>query len=222
MIILANIQDFAQKNPPRIAFIHAAQSLIDTERPENLSVRNIAKKAGFHNSTIYLYFDGLDHLICLSTMKYMSEYNEALAKLGLEHKPPADVFFETWHYFCKNIFQRPFVFRYFFFGKYAGQLSRIMREYYDLFPEEEKIHTSNDIREMYYADNLEARSSRIMYPLIGTEGYRVTEDNLHLCNTIIVTYFETLLKRKCDDPDLDNEMLYEELARVMTLIVKKI
>ncbi len=222
MIILANIKDDDQKRRTRIAFIHAAQSLIDTEKPENLSVRKIAEKAGFHNSTTYLYFEGLDHLICLSTMKYMSEYNEALARLSMESLSPPDVFFETWHYFCKYIFQRPYIFYYFFFGKYSRQLSRIMREYYDLFPEEEKTHTSADIREMYYADDLEARSSRIMFPLIGLDDYRITKDNLHLCNTIIVNYFETLLKRKCEQPDLDNEQLYQELAQVMTLIIKKV
>ena len=45
-----------------IRFIEAARELIDQEGLESLSIRKIAEKAGFHNSTIYLYFRDMDHL----------------------------------------------------------------------------------------------------------------------------------------------------------------
>ena len=38
-----------------IRFIEAAEELIDEHGIDNVSVRKIADKAGFHNSTIYLY-----------------------------------------------------------------------------------------------------------------------------------------------------------------------
>ena len=47
-----------------IRFIEAARELIDQEGLESLSIRKIAEKAGFHNSTIYLYFRDMDHLSC--------------------------------------------------------------------------------------------------------------------------------------------------------------
>ena len=56
-----------------IRFIEAARELIDQEGLESLSIRKIAEKAGFHNSTIYLYFRDMDHLVMLATRKHFTD-----------------------------------------------------------------------------------------------------------------------------------------------------
>ena len=42
--------------------------MIESEGLENISVRKIAQKAGFHNSTIYLYFEDLDQLAMFASL----------------------------------------------------------------------------------------------------------------------------------------------------------
>ena len=65
-----------------IRFIEAAEELIDEHGIDNVSVRKIAEKAGFHNSTIYLYFKDVNELILLASMKHFNEYSKALARLS--------------------------------------------------------------------------------------------------------------------------------------------
>ena len=60
---MAEFEKDEQKAKNAICFIKATQELLDTEGIEKLSIRKIAEKAGFHNSTIYLYFKDIQHLI---------------------------------------------------------------------------------------------------------------------------------------------------------------
>ena len=75
-----------------IRFIEAARELIDQEGLESLSIRKIAEKAGFHNSTIYLYFRDMDHLVMLATLKHFTDYSRSLARLSRQNLPPLDNF----------------------------------------------------------------------------------------------------------------------------------
>ena len=47
------IQNEELKIQNKIRFIEAAQALIDEDGLEKISIRKIAERAGFHNSTIY-------------------------------------------------------------------------------------------------------------------------------------------------------------------------
>ena len=70
---IMNVNDIeadAQKRQKRIQFINAAKELIDLEGFQSVSIRKIAQRAGFHNSTLYLYFQDLNQLLMLASMKY--------------------------------------------------------------------------------------------------------------------------------------------------------
>ena len=67
-----------QKRQNARTFINAAQEMIESEGLENISVRKIAQKAGFHNSTIYLYFEDLDQLAMFASLKYFCLYGNFL------------------------------------------------------------------------------------------------------------------------------------------------
>lgn len=67
-----------QKRKNGIAFVEATQALIDSEGLERISIRKIADKAGFHNSTIYLYFKDVNQLILLASLKHFNEYSKKL------------------------------------------------------------------------------------------------------------------------------------------------
>ena len=75
-----------QKRQNTIRFIEATQELIETDGLKNLSIRKIADKAGFHNSTIYLYFkdkyDIRNKLIAHKTHELFHA-----AKLALDREP---------------------------------------------------------------------------------------------------------------------------------------
>ena len=47
---------------------------------DKISIRKIAKRAGYNSATIYYYFEDLEHLILFASIRYLREYTSALAK----------------------------------------------------------------------------------------------------------------------------------------------
>ena len=76
------------KRQNTICFIETTRSLIDDIGVKNISIRKIAEKAGFHNSTIYLYFKDVDELILLASLKHFKGYSAALAENTKKHCTP--------------------------------------------------------------------------------------------------------------------------------------
>ena len=205
------------KQQKRIRFIHAAQELIENEDLEKVSIRKIAEKAGFHNSTIYLYFEDVDQLILLSSLKYFNEYSKALSELSTKDLTPLETFIKIWNFFVQTVFRKPKIFYNFFFGKHSENLTRIMKQYYELFPEEQEEY-SPEIEDMYYGQNIHERCLRVLELLIGTDT-RVNEETIGLINDINVSYFKYLLEQKCQNPSLDSDILKDKLLKMLHFII---
>lgn len=206
------------KQQNMIRFVEAAQELIETEGIKKLSIRKIAEKAGFHNSTIYLYFKDINQLIMLASMKYFAEYSRTLAKFSQKNLTPAENFSAVWDIFGKTAFEKPEIFYNFFFGKHSKYLTPVIQKYYELFPEEKDSYSSDVIEQMYYGKNIEERCLKLLEPFIDMEGNSVTKENYQTINKITVCCLHYLLKQKCDIPELDAEALNNELLNMVTHI----
>lgn len=205
------------KQQNMIRFIEAAQELIDTEGLKKVSIRKIADKAGFHNSTIYLYFRDVDQLILLASLKHFTEYSKALSELSTKNLSASETFLYIWEFFADTIFNEPEIFFNFFYGKHSDDLSSIMRQYYELFPNEKSSY-SKGIEEMYYGKNIHERCMKILLPIV-SENNHLTDDNLDMVNDIIVSYLKALLEQKCQNPELNSDMLKKKLLRAIRYIV---
>lgn len=205
-----------QKRMNTIRFIDAARQLIDSDGLEQVSIRKIADKAGFHNSTIYLYFKDLDQLIMLASVKYFREYSQALAKESQKKRHPADNFTAVWSIFAHSIFKKPQIYYNFFFGKRSSNLQDIMNTYYDIFPEERE-NLSEELESMYFGRNIYERSLKILEPMI-QENTAVTSENLRIINETIVSYCKYKLELKCIDESLDSLKLTADILDVIHLV----
>ena len=201
-----------------IRFIEAAQELIDETGVENVSIRKIAERAGFDNSTIYLYFKDVNHLIQLASMRHFEEYSQSLAELSAKGASPKENFIQIWTYFCQTVFKNPNLFYQFFFGKYSDNLTPIMKRYYELFPDK-RYTFSEDIEEMFFGKNIQERCLKLLIPLIGTEGVRVNYDNLEIVNNIMVGYLKDVLDQKRHNQDLSSDELTEQTLAALQYIV---
>ena len=215
---MAECEKDEQKAKNAICFIKATQELIDTEGLDKLSIRKIAEKAGFHNSTIYLYFKDLQHLILLASLKHFAEYNHTLAEYSRQQRSPEESFFAIWEAFGKTVLQNPPIFYNFFFGKYSQNLTPIIRQYYELFPEEKKEY-SKEIESMYYGNSIQERCLQILAPLADHTTVRVTSDNMELVNSIIVSCLKDLLQQKCENPALDSQQLNANFLSMLSYII---
>ena len=215
---MAECEKDEQKAKNAICFIKATQELIDTEGLDKLSIRKIAEKAGFHNSTIYLYFKDLQHLILLASLKHFAEYNHTLAEHSRQQRSPEESFFAIWEAFGKTVLQNPPIFYNFFFGKYSQNLTPIIRQYYELFPEEKEEY-SKEIESMYYGNSIQERCLQILAPLADHPTVRVTSDNMELVNSIIVSCLKDLLQQKCENPALDSQQLNANFLSMLSYII---
>lgn len=200
-----------------VCFIEAAQELIDTEGPDQVSVRKIAAKAGFHNSTIYLYFKDVDQLVMLASLKYFEQYSKALARQSLKNVSYPENFLAIWSFFGETVFAQPQIFYNFFFGKHSEDLTDVIKLYYELFPEEKEEY-STEIESMFYGRNITERCLRLLEPMT-KEKTSVTEDNLELVNDIIVNCLKGLLEQKLQNPQMDEKALNERLLDMIVYTV---
>ena len=205
------------KQQNRIRFIHAAQELIESEGPQNASIRKIAEKAGFHNSTIYLYFEDVDQLILLASLKYLNEYSMALSELSAKNLKPFENFMTIWSFFARTVFGRPQIFYNFFFGKHSDNLTEVIKLYYELFPNEQGIYTP-EIEDMYYGQNITERCLKVL-AMLKDSNTRVNKENIELINDIIVGYIKYLLEQKCQNPSLDSDILTDKLLKMLKFML---
>lgn len=199
-----------------IRFINATRMLINESGLEYLSIRKIAEKSGFHNSTIYLYFEDLDQLIMLASMKYFREYSHSLEVHSKKAASATENFRVIWELFIDTIMANPFVFYNFFFGRRSDNLEEIMRMYYDIFPEE-RDQFSAEIESMYFGKNIMERSLNLLKSLINESGL-VTDETLIMINEIIVSYCKYKLMQKCQTPSADSITLKTDILNVITFV----
>lgn len=207
-----------QKKQNTIRFIEAAQVLIDEIGLKQVSIRKIAEQAGFHNSTIYLYFKDIDELILLASLKHFNGYSTALANQSKEENSPYESFLAIWKFFAQSAFEKPEIFYNFFFGKHSENLTDVFERYYELFPDEKTIYRV-DIRSMYFGRNIYERCRLILKPLLGEPEIRMTEENLDMINDVTVGYLKYLLEQKCQDPKIPAESLSKKLLSMIKYMI---
>lgn len=198
-----------RKKQNLINFIHATQQLMETEDIDNVSIRKIASKTNFHNSTIYLYFEDLDQLIMLASVKYFTEYSHALMLHGQKYTPPNENFIDIWSLFIDATLKKPKIFYNFFFGSKSGHLQDFLIQYYELFPEEQHL-LPEMLKTMYYGENITYRCLELLRTLTSAENL-VQEANLSIVNEIIVSFFKYKLEQKCHNPALDCAQIKQEI-----------
>lgn len=210
-----DIAEIKKKNT--MIFINVVQVMLEQEKLEKISVRKIAEKAGFHNSTIYLYFEDIDQLIMLASMKYFQEYSYRLELQSQKDRTAEEDFFSIWGLFFDTILKKQYLFYNFFFGKHSSDLEKIMKLYYDIFPEERR-QFSADIETMYFGKNISERSLSLLNALISGQNH-VIADNLNMLNEIIVSFCKYKLEQKCQNPQMDSEQIKEEFLRAMAHVI---
>ena len=206
-----------KKKETMTRFILAAREVVDEIGLEKISVRKIAERAGFHNSTIYVYFEDLDELILLATLTHFNEYSKWLYEHSNTDLSPVEEFLQLWYAFGETIFARPRMWKNFFFGKQSQELGKVFSIYYDLFPEEKKEY-SKEISDMYYASNIIDRCMITLRPMM-KEHTRVTEENISLLNEITVACLRYLIDDMIDRPDILPEDQNRKLQAMLRNVI---
>ena len=114
--------------------VQLAYEKLSQARADNLSARSLAKTGGFSPAALYRYFDSMENLIAVASIKFMKEYINDYGKLMDSDYGFPEVYLEGWKLFNSYAFADPDIYYGLFWGEYQGSYCNAMEEYYELFP----------------------------------------------------------------------------------------
>ena len=208
-----------QRNQIFACFINAASELMENEGMESLTLRRVAKRAGYNSATLYNYFKDLDHLTVYASMKYFEDYNRNLARYLADEQDAFQRFLFMWRFFCASAFRHPHAYYNLFYGKYSGELTEIIHAYYEVFPEE-LGELDDSVLEMLTCGSLVERNWQMLQPVL--EGASLSLEERESMNEIILYCFKELLTQKIQMGDaLDNQTLIERQLSYPHVILRR-
>ena len=151
-------------------FLRATRKIIDSEGINSVSIRKVATAAGYHSSTLYLYFRNLDELVTFACMGYLVGYCRKMADAAPQMRTPRDVYYKTWEIFCNCAFESPQVFQQLFFSEHDLPLGEMVKRYYKVYPHQlDSMDVA--VTEMLTAGELDDRNIHILRPLAAELGF---------------------------------------------------
>ena len=208
----------AERDKIIVMFISATREVIETEGIGNVTVRKVADIAGCNSSLLYFYFNDVDELVTLACMSYLEKYTKTLVA-DLKHlDDDYDIFIHTWEVFTVYTLNNPEIFNQIFFSRHKEPLSKMISEYYRLFPAQlESVGTA--VKDMLYQGTLEERNSDVLRPLVETG--QIKEENVDLVNSLMLSYFHEILhKRMTSDGGLiESDQLKNQFMRAVKYLV---
>jgi len=204
-------------------FITAADEIIKEIGIENTTVRKIAKKAGYNSSTIYNYFNDLDHLIFFTKITHLEEYTERLYKEISDDIHPLEQFIKIWRIFSEEAFKNPNDYYDLFFSKYSFELSESLTLYYEIYPD--RLNTKNDrLKAMLNEKDIYKRNMTLMDDCIAS-GCFINKRDAKKINELMILTFRGLLNKYLETASNDyvgyTESFMEYLDILLTLELKK-
>src|SRR5699024_4076269 len=139
-------------------FLDAASELIKTKSLHEITIREIADKAGFNSSTVYNYFKDLSHLKFFAVMRFTKTYVQDLPSYMEKGNNTVEKWLYSWECFCKHSFENPEIYELLCIEN-IGTNTEEMVEYYHEVYENELINLSEDMQDILMNHNIAKRSS---------------------------------------------------------------
>ena len=186
-----------KKRRVMIYFIEATQELILNEGIENLSIKKIADTAGYNTATIYNYFEDLEELILYSSIDYLKIYLKDLKNEINSNMKAIEMYETIYKVFVHHSFEKPEIFHTLFFGKYSYKLEKIIKKYYEIFPDD--ITGQTDITKSVLVEgNIHNRDLPVIKQMI-KEGSILEEEAPYIMEAIVrihQSYLENILQQR--------------------------
>ncbi len=155
------------------AFIKSVRTVINEEGIEKVTIRKIAKMAGYNSATIYNYFENLNQLKFFGAISFLDDYVKSIPFYLNKSDNTLEQFLLIWRCFVKHSFENPKIYYAIFTENIGANSENLFKKYYQLFPEELENIPKKYIP-MLLESKLYKRCSVHIKPCI-EEGYFSTE-----------------------------------------------
>lgn len=187
-----------QKNRVMSYFINAADEIIKNEGIEAVTIRRVADMAGFNSATLYNYFENLEHLLFLASMKTVQEYPRNVMKYIETSADVIDKNILIWECFCKYSFKNAKIYYRVFFPKLNQTVDNYVHEYYRVYPQD-FMELDGIIPDLMAATDLHERTFIILDECV-EQGYFLKEDQ-EAINDMTMLLYKGMLLRVMDNQD---------------------
>lgn len=197
-------------------FIEATEKLIMEDGIDGLSIRKIATEAGYNSATIYNYFESLEILVLFASVRYLRDYVSNLKSEIKDGMTSLELYRTVYKIFNKHSFHSPEIFYNMFFGKHSNKLNSIIKQYYEIFPDELEGQTPS-IKTMLTQGDIYLRDKPILEMLI-KDGF-IKEDQLDIVIELIVRTHESYLLEAFDINESKIESHSEDFLTLFDYII---
>lgn len=111
-------------------FIAAAKEIIEEKGLEEVTVRSVARIAGYSYATIYNYFNDLNELLWYVFLEYVDEVSEYLDSIYLKIKnnDGKTILKKLYNVYVKYFLEKPTVYRFIFFSQLGEPPEEILNK----------------------------------------------------------------------------------------------
>ena len=199
-------------------FIDAVFTIIESEGVENVTIRKVAVNAGYNSSTLYNYFEDLDHLILFACIRYLGDYTKALKDYVSKANNSLEGYLMIWECFCLYSFERPKIYNLIFFSEHSSTLNNIISEYYNIFHEELE-DSPQQIKSMLTGNDIYSRTL-FQFGNCVEEGYFREEDIPEINEMTILIYQSILQNVLKKNPPYSKEEALEKTMKYIDKVVE--
>lgn len=139
-------------------FVDATVEIIDQKGIENVTIREIATKAGYNSATIYNYFQEVSHLIFFAALKYLNKFIEELPEQMEKGDNSLDKYLLSWESFCKHSFEDPDIYYAIFLADLGDKAEELLKYYYSVYQSDLFGDVTEDIKILITEHNFSTRS----------------------------------------------------------------
>lgn len=209
----------AQKKLTKKEYIETAYTILKEEGIEAVSIRRIAQEMQCSSASLYRHFNNRGELILFASIVYLRDYLQELKYKEIHvWNDIWEEYIGIWEVFSKHAFKNPKVFDCVFFGEYKEDLTRILKEYDHIFPEDFG-ELDEYVWEMLGQGDYTVRSYAITKKCVA-EGV-MTSENAKRLNRLCVYTFQGIFKKVLNEngKNLSVETMVDEVVLCVTELV---
>lgn len=206
-------------------FLDAASDLIGEKGLHNITIREIADRAGFTSSTAYNYFRDLSHLKFFAVMRYTNSYLKELQLYMDKGTNTVDKWLYAWECFCKHSFHDPEIYSLLYIENIGDIPKDLVKNYYQIYANE-LINLSEEVQSIISNHDIAKRSS--LYIQQASEEGFIEEKNISYIADVTMLIWTGMLTNiinlRGQIPDEDSAritMRYIERSIVQTVVSEK-
>jgi len=205
----------ARRNIRKSYFVNAARKIIENEGMDGITARKVSQMAGYDASTLYNYFESLDHIIFLASISFIKEYTTTLQTYVEDCETYVEKYIKIWDRFCHYSFENPEIYYTIFYSKLNSSYKNIIEEYYDIYPDD-LPKESKYLQDMLRHQNMYDRGRSLLTPCV--EEGSIRSEDLEELNDIHILLYKGILSRVMNK---EIELSIEEVKQLaMSYIVK--